>query len=99
MPGPGSIRYPSEFKQEAVRMYRSGEHGGIEKIAKKLSVATDTMRRWVAQAAVDSGVKEGVTSEERAEIARLRRRVRELEDEKEILRKATVFFVRESDRT
>ncbi len=88
--------YPPEFRQEAVALvHRSSE--SIAQIAKDLGCSEQTLRSWVSQAAVNAGKKPGLTTEEREELARLRRRIRTLEEEREILRKAAAFFARESE--
>lgn len=91
-----SFTYPPEFKAEAIRLVHSSEKS-ISAIAKDLGVSDPTLRNWVRQAEIDTGMHAGLTSSEREELARLRREVRILKHEREILKKAAAFFAKESD--
>ena len=94
----GRAPYPPEFRAEAVRLVReSGQ--SMRQVARDLDVANESLRRWVIQAEIDDGSIEGLTTDERAELTRLRRENRTLRTEREILKKAAAFFAREADET
>jgi transposase len=94
MPG-ATPSYPPEFKREAVRLVRSSPNRSVAQIARELGVSDNSLRSWVKQIEIDAGEREGLSTQEREELLRLRRENRILKQEKEILRKAAAFFARE----
>jgi transposase len=89
--------FSEEYKAEVVALVRKGGKS-IASIAKDLDLTETAVRTWVRQAAVDAGrgPAGALTTAEREEFAQLRRRVKTLEMEREILKKATAFFAKES---
>ncbi len=86
---------PLEFRQRAVELARLREKP-IVQIAKDLQISESCLRRWMDQADVDDGHKQGLTTDERAELVKLRRANRVLEMEVEILKRASAYFAREN---
>lgn len=89
--------FTPEFKAEAVRLCKAGDRG-IAQVAKDLDLTQTALREWVRRAEIDAG--EGgsgaLTTDKRAELSRLRRENKQLQVEREILKKAAKFFARES---
>lgn len=88
--------YPPEFRREAVELYRSSDKS-LATIAAELGIAIESLRSWNKQFEVDVGEREGLSSEEREELKRLRRENARLKQEREILKRAAAFFARESE--
>ncbi len=98
-------RYSPEVRERAVRMVREHEteHGSqwaaIRSMAEKLGCTAETLRRWVRQTERDTGVRPGLTTDERLRLKELERENRELKRANEILRKASAYFAQaELDR-
>ncbi len=90
-------RYTPEFRAEAVRLYRSVEREkSMRQVATELGISNETLRSWIKQEDIDGGLREGLSSEERRELSRLRRENRVLQEEREILKKAAAFFAKEN---
>jgi transposase len=87
MPKKTGLRYTKEFKAEAVQLARSSPERSIRQLAYELGIADQTLRNWIKQARIDSGEREGLTTQEREELRRLRRENRILREEREILKK------------
>ena len=93
---PRARKYPIELLERATRLvFESGRP--IAHVAGDLGPPKETLRKYVRQVEVDSGRREGLTSEEREEIKKLRREVFELRRANEILKSASVFFAKELD--
>ena len=87
--------YPPEFRRRIVDLVRSGR--GPESLSREFKVSAVTIRKWVEQADLDAGRRtDGITTHEREELNHLRRRVRVLEEEREILKKAAAWFAKET---
>jgi transposase len=86
---------PPEFRRRAVELARLREKP-IAAIAKDLQMSESCLRRWMDQADVDDGHKQGVSSDEHKELVELRRKNRVLEMEVEILKRASAYFAREN---
>lgn len=98
-------KYPAELRERAVRMFveirdqHESEWAAMKAVADLLGVGTpETVRKWVRQGQIDTGVRPGITTDESAELKRLRRENAELKRANGILKAASVFFAAELDR-
>ena len=88
-------RFPPEFKRDVVAVARSSGLTQAQ-VARDFGISENSVARWVKQANIDDGQVEGATSVEQAELVALRRRARVLEQEVEILRRATAYFAKDA---
>ena len=105
MSGGSSRRYPLELRERAVRMVaeisdqHESEWAAISEVARLLGVGcAETVRKWVRQAEIDGGTRPGVSTDESAELTRLKRENAELKRANAILKTASAFFAAELDR-
>ena len=86
-------RYPKEFRDDVVRVARNRREGvTLDQIAADFGISSSGLHRWLQTAAVDDGLKSGVTTDEHRETVALRRRVKLLEQENEVLRRAAAYL-------
>src|SRR3954463_8382349 len=89
--------YPDEFRREAVQMLRAGRTP--RELAESLGVSEQTLRNWRRQAQVDRHERDdGLTSDEREELRRLRRENARLRQDRDLLKRAAAFFAAEPER-
>jgi transposase-like protein len=91
-------KFSAEFKAETVRLVRDSDRS-VTAIARELDLTETALRRWVQQAEVDAGrgPSGALTTSEREELVQLRRETKRLRMERDILKKATAFFAKESE--
>ncbi len=91
-------QYPQQFRERALRMVEESlpeqkcEFAAMRKVATKLEISPEAIRRWKRQSEVDSGLRPGLSAQEHDEIRRLRRENAELRRANEILKSASAFF-------
>ncbi|MEC3997107.1 transposase [Actinacidiphila sp. DG2A-62] len=98
---PAPRKYPLELRERAVRMYRTADPKPvIRRMAEDLGVHHEALRNWIRQAEADAGERgDLLTTEEKEELAQLRREVKELRRANEVLRTASAFFAAQLDPT
>jgi len=89
--------YPPEYRKKLVELVRAGR--SPEDLAREFEPTSVSIRNWVAQAGIDEGRAKGLTTDERHELAELRRENRKLREEREILKKAAAWFAQEVGST
>ena len=89
-------RYPDEYRQQILELARAGR--SPDELAKEFEPTAQTIRNWIKQSELDHGQRQdGLTSEEKAELIRLRQENKQLRLEREILKKAAAWFAQESE--
>ena len=87
--------FTESFKAEVVELCLKGDRS-VAEVARELDLTETAVRRWVHQAEIDAGQRPGLTSSEHEELVRLRKENRVLREERDILKRATAFFARET---
>jgi len=88
-------KFPKEFKDDVARVARRGDMT-VAEVAADFDVSIESVRRWKRQAEIDDGIKDGLTTAEQSEVVQLRRDKRRLEQEVEVLRRATAYFAKDA---
>jgi transposase-like protein len=88
-------RFPPEFKADVVKVARRGDLT-VNEVAADFDISPESVRRWMKQADIDDGLKDGLTTAEQDEVVKLRRANRRLEMENEILRRAAAYFAKDA---
>lgn len=92
--------YPAEFRQQIIELARAGRTPA--ELSREFGPSAQSITNWIAQSARDSGKrlpgKEGLTTAEREELVRLRRKLKQVEQERDILAKATAWFAGKSEK-
>src|ERR1700691_4688148 len=96
-PGRRRGRYPKEFRRDAAALVIDQKRT-VADVATELGVAVQTLGNWVRQERIDRGEREGTTTEVREENARLKREVKRLTMERDLLKRSVAFWVKEQDR-
>lgn len=90
-------RYPKGFRRDAAALVID-QHRTVADVARELGLVEQTLGNWVRQERIDRGEREGTTTEMREENARLRREVKRLATERDLLKRSVAFWVKELDR-
>jgi transposase len=88
-------KFPPEFKRDVVTVARRGDLT-VAEVAADFDISVESVRRWMRQADTDDGIKDGQTTSEQSELVQLRRQMRRLEMENEILRRAAAYFAKDA---
>lgn len=91
MPAP----HPPEFRRRAVELAREGSRP-IAQLAKELGISDSGLRKWISQAEIDEGHRQGLSTADREELVKLRRENRVLRMERDLLSRAAAFFAHEN---
>jgi transposase-like protein len=90
-------RYPKGFRRDAAALVIDQKRTVVD-VAKELGVVEQTLGNWVRQERIDRGEREGLSTEEREELGRLKREVKRLTQERDLLKRSVAFWVKEQDR-
>ncbi len=88
-------KFPPEFKRDVVAVARRGDLS-VAEVASDFDISVESVRRWMRQADIDDGIRDGLTTAEQSELVALRRDKRRLEMENEVLRRAAAYFAKDA---